>query len=857
MATYTLQEIQNIWIPENTRVNRNNNLEASKVSYIPNNAVRIYDIVVDILNYLGIGPGGAVTDLSVTQTSNNVTILSSTGADGIIPSASSSLAGVMSSSDKIILDALNQLDGLPSGSTNLGTFSGTIIPDNTTIKNALQALETALQAIPSIVKGNLTSINNAITITNGNLSVFGSGTSVTFNPSNVLLSTLGGTLNLNQLNTTGAATGNVLTYNGTSWTFAPIPTTVHNNTTGLQGGLVTERYHITQAVYNKLTNINSSRLLGRNSTTNGEVEFITPTKSVIIAGTNVELVNDSTNPGTSKYYGTDALGIKGFHAVPSSSATFTTLDSANITLDFTSNVLTADLIETGVTPSTYGSSNQIPVLQIDEFGRIVSATLNSILIGSSSITDFNEAVDDRVAGLLVAGSGITITYNDVANTITITGTSSYTDENAQDAVGNILTDTFDIDFTYNDSLNSISAALTTTGVVANTYGNLAGTHYPRITVDNKGRITSAGEIQINITTTQITDFVEQVQDLMSTTLVAGANVSIVYNDVANTITISSTGGGGGGSTGGANGITYNAGNMSVELGGTLNQDTVIASNGGYGIEFLGMKRFTFTSQAVNAYSTIDSSETLSTPFRIAHSTTDNNLFAQLLLDCDGNGTGLFQHDIVTAGVSGVSLLPGQAYLQTTPISGTARRIGVNSNGVIAEGVDAKTTETNILWYNPISGEITHGTAPSAGNFEEYEVITGVRVMATGVGVTAAWSSGELTITIPTGVKLISAAVTLTDGSNVQSTADAGGMSNWIRVKFSGTTGYNTSMSNARIPTVQKAFFPSGTPSVSNPCSIDLDNNPAISVVGVASNSITIRVGNLIIPNGASFTFTGI
>lgn len=853
MATYTLQEIQNIWIPENTRVNRNNNLEASKVSYIPNNAVRIYDIVVDILNYLGIGPGGAVTDLSVTQTNSNVTILSSTGADGVIPSASSSLAGVMSSSDKIILDALNQLDGLPSGSTNLGTFSGTIIPDNTTIKNALQALETALQAIPSIVKGNLSSINNAITITNGNLSVFGSGTSITFNPSNVLLSTLGGTLNLNQLNTTGAATNDVLTYNGTSWTFSPIPTTVHNNTTGLQGGLSTERFHLSQAVYNKLTNINSSRILGRNSSTNGEVEFITPTKSVIIAGTNIELVNDSTNPGASKYYGTDSLGIKGFHSIPTGT-TFTTLDSANITLEYISNVLTADLTETGVTPSTYGSSNQIPVLQIDEFGRIISATLNSILIGSSSITDFNEAVDDRVSGLLVGGSGITITYNDVANTITIAGTSSYTDENAQDAVGNILTDTFDIDFTYNDSLNSISAALTTTGVIPNTYGNLAGTHYPRITVDNKGRITSAGEIQINVSTTQISDFTEQVQDLMSTTLVAGANISIVYNDVANTITISSTGGG---STGGANGITYNAGSMSVELGGTLNQDTVIASNGGYGIEFLGMKRFTFTSQAVNAYSTIDSSETLSTPFRIAHSTTDNNLFAQLLLDCDGNGTGLFQHDTVTAGVSGLSLLPGQAYLQTTPISGTARRIGVNSTGIIAEGVDAKTTETNILWYNTTSGEITYGVAPSSGSFLEYEVITGVRVTATGAGVTAAWSSGELTVTIPSGVQVISTSVTLTDATNVQSAADGGGMSNWIRVKFSGTIGYNTSVSNARVPTVQKAFFPSGTPSVSNPCSIDLDNNPAISVVGVASNSITIRIGNLIIPNGASFTFTGI
>lgn len=38
---------------------------------------------------------------------------------------------------------------------------------------------------------------------------------------------------------------------------------------------------------------------------------------------------------------------------------------------------------------------------------------------ASTISDFSEAVDDRVSGLLVAGSNITLTYNDGANTLTI------------------------------------------------------------------------------------------------------------------------------------------------------------------------------------------------------------------------------------------------------------------------------------------------------------------------------------------------------------------------------------------------------------------------------------------------------
>ena len=45
---------------------------------------------------------------------------------------------------------------------------------------------------------------------------------------------------------------------------------------------------------------------------------------------------------------------------------------------------------------------------------------------AANITDFSEAVDDRVAGpggLMVAGANITLTYNDVANTLTVSATT--------------------------------------------------------------------------------------------------------------------------------------------------------------------------------------------------------------------------------------------------------------------------------------------------------------------------------------------------------------------------------------------------------------------------------------------------
>lgn len=64
-----------------------------------------------------------------------------------------------------------------------------------------------------------------------------------------------------------------------------------------------------------------------------------------------------------------------------------------------------------------------------------------------------------------------------------TPAAGYTDEQAQDAVGGILVDSAEIDFTYNDGTPSISAVLIATGVAPGTY--------TKLTVDSKGRVTSA------------------------------------------------------------------------------------------------------------------------------------------------------------------------------------------------------------------------------------------------------------------------------------------------------------------------------------------------------------------------------
>lgn len=55
--------------------------------------------------------------------------------------------------------------------------------------------------------------------------------------------------------------------------------------------------------------------------------------------------------------------------------------------------------------------------QTDAF--LLSRTNHTGTQTASTISDFSEATDDRVASLLVAGTNITLTYNDAAGTLTI------------------------------------------------------------------------------------------------------------------------------------------------------------------------------------------------------------------------------------------------------------------------------------------------------------------------------------------------------------------------------------------------------------------------------------------------------
>ena len=100
--------------------------------------------------------------------------------------------------------------------TNL---SGFLIGSDRCIVNAILTSPLSFSGDTlSITKGNLTAGSSKVSIGGtGTGALLGAGANVDVVPANILLSTLGGALNLNQLSTTGASTNQIVKFNGTVW----------------------------------------------------------------------------------------------------------------------------------------------------------------------------------------------------------------------------------------------------------------------------------------------------------------------------------------------------------------------------------------------------------------------------------------------------------------------------------------------------------------------------------------------------------------------------------------------------------------------------------------------------------------
>jgi hypothetical protein len=81
---------------------------------------------------------------------------------------------------------------------------------------------------------------------------------------------------------------------------------------------------------------------------------------------------------------------------------------------------------------------------------------------STSISDFTEAVQDAVAALLSQGTGISLSYNDAGNSLTISSSGQLDAEAVRDAIGVAMIGTGLITVAVNDAADTITISTTAT-----------------------------------------------------------------------------------------------------------------------------------------------------------------------------------------------------------------------------------------------------------------------------------------------------------------------------------------------------------------------------------------------------------
>jgi len=212
----------------------------------------------------------------------------------------------------------------------------------------------------------------------------------------------------------------------------------------------------------------------------------------------------------------------------------------------------------------------------------LSGTTDDVTEGSTNLYFTAERVDDQVNTLLTAGANVTLTYDDTAGTLTIAGVEDdlsnnttsdlaegtnlyFTTERVDDQVASLLTAGSNITLTYDDAAGTLTITGVEDDLSNNTTSDLAeGTnlYYTTARFDTafSGKSTTDLSEGTNLyyttarfdtafsgkstsdlsegTNLYFTD--ERVDDRVNNLLVAGTNITLTYDDTANTLTITGT-----------------------------------------------------------------------------------------------------------------------------------------------------------------------------------------------------------------------------------------------------------------------------------------------------------------------------
>lgn len=201
-------------------------------------------------------------------------------------------------------------------------------------------------------------------------------------------------------------------------------------------------------------------------------------------------------------------------------------------------------------------------ISVSESSGIYTISLSDPTVNAGDVVGLDEAIDDRVDALLVEGNGIQLTYNDNSNSLTIAVTgiavsnhshvsTDITDfsEAVDDRVNDLLTAGSNVQLSYNDGSNSLSIAVTGVSLSGHTHTasnitdfnssvsgllpvkNVSAGSGISVSSNNGDFTVSLSDPTIQVS--DITDFVDGVNDRVADLVTAGSNIQLSYTDNGN------------------------------------------------------------------------------------------------------------------------------------------------------------------------------------------------------------------------------------------------------------------------------------------------------------------------------------
>jgi len=278
------------------------------------------------------------------------------------------------------------------------------------------------------------------------------------------------------------------------------------------------------------------------------------------------LLADVTDTTTSNltYYPTFVSTNNGFTEIRT--------DSTNLTYNPGTNRLTVENFRSTTDFEVQGNLNITGTIQYGQaqVGSIANHDTDALAEGSTNLYFTDERVDDRVNALITGGTGITATYDDAGNILTLSATQAdINTDNITEGSTNLFTTAARTrgHFTYGTGITHNSGTLSVTQADIDTDNVTEGsTNLFTTAARTRGHISVSGDLGYNASTGVIsytipttiaslsnhdTDDVaegatnkyytdERVDDRIDALIVAGTGVTKVYNDGANTYTLSVT-----------------------------------------------------------------------------------------------------------------------------------------------------------------------------------------------------------------------------------------------------------------------------------------------------------------------------